>query len=217
MNRNKFIVRFTAVLMITALLLCGCKNSAEQEKENPVPVQNTVEKSSNSFGARYTFSLGRISREMTDDLEALKLSMNSADWTTLSTGLVDDNGVQYSSYSYHDNGVTLTAAVEDGSGKVMNLGCGCQSKELESSAYRLSFLRLAAAIAVHAGGYDGDAAAYFTGLYITLLNSEDDTFCYGNSLYIKSVDEDTTVLMTAPCSEKVISEKNYKEYPITTD
>ena len=70
--------------------------------------------------------------------------------------------------------------------------------------------RIQTYIAVHAGGYDKDDAGYFIMLFTILLYGEEDTLCYGDSLYIKSVDRDTTVLMTAPCSQRIIREKHYK-------
>lgn len=216
MNRHK--LRVIAALLVLLTLLCGCQNTSQQEESKaPTPVQETIERSDNSFGARYRFTLGSITKEMTEDFKSLNLSLSNANWTTLSVGLVDDNGVQYSSYCNRIGAVTLTAAVESESGKVMNIGCGCQTEQLKDSAYRLSFLRLAATIAVHAGGYGEDDLNYFLGIYKTLADEDEDTLRYESSLYIKSVDDSTTVLMTMPCSESILRKNQYIKYDLYYD
>lgn len=198
---------------MVSLLLGGCQQSAAGSgKKTTEPSQKTIERSNNSFGARYNFTLGNISKEISKDIENMGIVLNNTDWETLSAGLVDDNGVKYGSYCNRDGKVTFTAAVEDESGKVMNIGCGCHTAQLEDEAYRNSFIRLATTIALNAGGYDDDQLSFFMVLFRTLLDGKDDTLYYSGSLYFKSVDDKTTVLMVAPCDDKYISENNYKEY-----
>ena len=209
MNKQRTIVRLEALLLITALLFGGCANPGDTGSESPTPSRTRTEDSENSFGSRYSFTIEEISKELSED-DLCKDYSDFSQWETISEGLVDDNGVCYSSCCIRADGVIFTAAVENDSRKVMNIGCGCQSDQLERFSFRLSFFCLAASIAVHAGGYDKDDAGYFIMLFTILLYGEEDTLCYGDSLYIKSVDRDTTVLMTAPCSQRIIREKHYK-------
>lgn len=217
MNRHKFRV-IAALLSAVMLMLCACQSAPpEEENKPPTPISNTIESSDNSYGACYKFTLGSITKEMVGDFESLNLHLDISNWETLSTGLVDDNGVRYSSYCNHVGAVTVTAAVEIESGKLMNIGCGCQTKQLSDKAFKRNFLRLAALIAVHAGGYSKDDLDYFIGIYKTLVDGDDDTLRYESSLYIESVDDSTTVLMTMPCSETVLRKNQYIKYDLYYD
>ena len=214
MNKKTQIFRLTVVLiMLFALILTGCQSDETQsKKKSPTPSEKTIERSENSFGARYNYTLGEISNAIAEDAGSMNLELKNADWKTISAGLVDDNGVNYSSYCNREGKVTFTAAVEDESGKVMNIGCGCQTSQLDNTAYRSSFVRLAATIAVNAGGYDKNDLGYFMLLFKALLNDSNDTLYYEGSLYFKSVDNETTVLMVAPCDDKYLSEHEYAVY-----
>jgi len=212
MNKQKLLLSLTAAILALILLLCGCQSGEEKKDALPIPIRTTVEASDNSFGARYSFTLGKISKDIGRNLGSLRIELKEENWETLSVGLIDDNGVKYTSYCNHTDSVSFIAAVEDESGKVMNFGCGCGSEQLSDSAYRSSFLRLAALIAVQTGGYSDDSTAFFMGLFQDLLDSEEEALSYGETLYFKSIDEKTTVLMTAPCSEQVMIDKQYKNY-----
>ncbi len=177
----------------------------------PSPEKVTMEMSKNSFGARYRFTLEEISDVLDDELEDMNIPVKKDDWEILSEGLVDDNGVRYSSYCNRKNSIVFTAAAEEKSKKLMNIGCGCKTDQLNSFAYRTVFVRIAAKIAVCADGYADDALDALMRIFMTLLNGDEDTLSYQGALYIKSVDKETTVLMTAACSEAVVKEKNYQE------
>lgn len=213
MNKRQILSLTIALITAISLLLGACQESETKvEKTAPEPSKKTIERSENSFGARYNFTLGQISREIAPDAEKIGIELNNGDWEVLSDGLVDDNGVKYTSYCNKKGKVTFTAAVENESGKVMNIGCGCDTKQLSNAAYRSSFIRLSALIAIHAGGYNSDDLSFFMIFFKTLIEGLDETFYYQGSLYFKSVDKITTVLMVAPCDDKYTSINSYKEY-----
>ena len=190
---------FPALLLILALLLSGCGDSNTQL----LPMRTTIEKSENSYGARYIFTLQEFSRQLTGIIDDSDLKLKEDQWESITDDLVDDNGVRYSSYCYRAGSVTFTVAAENESGKLMNIGCGCDSTLLEDASFRNSYIRLCAALAQYAGGYEDNSVDFFVNIYITLLDGDNDTLSYGESLYIKSIDDTTTVLMTAPCSDDI--------------
>lgn len=190
------------------LILCGCG-----EKDTmPTPAADTVEKSENSFGARYSFTLTEIDKELTEALNSLGAEYDQAKWEMLSNGLIDNNGVAYLSYTKTQKGITYAAAVENDSKKVMNIGCGCPSERLENVLYRERFLKLNAAIAGCAGGYEKSDRVYIEKIFDKLLTDHEDTLYYEGMLYIRSIDKGTTLLMTAPCSKMVVRKNEYREY-----
>ena len=206
MQRNKWIGGIAALLLIPVMLV-GCGKDAAAKL--PEPSTDTIEASENSFGARYRFTLDKFTEEIADDLEELNLTPFQRKWETLSEGLVDNNGVYYTSCCNRVKGITFTAAVEDQSKKVMNIGCGCESEKLEDKAFCEKFIRLAAQIAVHSGGFKQNDIEGLNSIFTKLMDGSEDILCLGELLFIKSIDEETTVLMTAPCSPEVIKKNQY--------
>ena len=206
---SKRILCCIAVLLIITAFFSGCSED-KQNTKLPELSKNTIEASPNSFGARYRFTLADFTQEIAGDMEDMNLSPFPKTWETLSVGLVDDNGVKYTSFCSRVKGITFTAAVENDSGKVMNIGCGCRSDKLEDDVFREKFIRLAATLAEHAGGFEEEELDGLTGIFMMLMNGEEDTLYYERTLYIKSIDEETTVLMTAPCSEKITEKNKYQ-------
>lgn len=206
--------RILSLLLAAAMLcaaFCGCQ-SKEEEDAPPVPSGLTAEDSDNSFGARYYFQLNSICKRIAPDLKDLGIELNRKDWETVSAELADDRGVGYSSLCNRKNDVTFAAAVENDSGKVMNFGCGCRSEKLKNKAFRDRFVSIAAISAQYTGGYEKKDRDFLSGIFNRLLNGDDDILVYKGTLYIKSVDDETTVLITAPCDDAIIREKEYKEY-----
>lgn len=195
-----------ALTAAIALLLCACGAAGN----TPSPERTTTEDSDNSFGARWSFTLDEFSEAAAEELENADVRLSDDKWETINAGLIDDNGVTYSSFCRHAEQITFIAAVEDDSNKVMNIGCGCETELLEDEAFRSKLIDVAAITALNAGGYAGETKAYFISAFTTLLDSDDDTLYHGDQLFIKSVDNKTTVLMTAPCSGKVREKNHYK-------
>lgn len=193
----------TALILAVCLMFCGCEN------KNPLPKLDTIEASDNSFGARYAFTLDEFTEDAADELgEDFELTKDG--WEIISGELVDDNSIGYSSYCQHAGDFTFTVAVENESGKVMNIGCGCDSKRLEDTEFQDNFVALCARMAIIAGGYEDKQLDFFVGIFALLLNSDNEIVSHGESLYIKSVDDAATVLMTAPCSEDIIEKNHYQ-------
>ncbi len=204
MKRNRTSIGLTAWILAVMLILCGC------QKNGPQPVDDLIEASSNSFGARYIFTRSTFTEMASGALEDEDIVLKANGWETITGDLVDDNGVKYSSYCNRTDDLTFTVAVENESGKVMNVGCGCDSKLLSDDSFRERFVRISAITALTAGGYDPKNRDYFVGIFNDLLDGDDEIVSYGGSLYIKSVDDAATVLMTAPCSDDVIENNRYR-------
>ena len=206
MKHKTFVWGFSALILTAAILLCSC-----QDHPTLKPVDTTTDESENSFGARCTFTLKEFTETSADAFEDLEISLKDDGWQTINVGLIDDNGVKYSSYYQHTGEITFTAAVEYDSQKVMNIGCGCETKKLEDPAFRKKLLKSAAVTAQTIGGYAANSTMFFEFVFSWLSDCDDDALYYGNSLLIKSVDQKTTVLMTAPCSEEVREKNRYRK------
>lgn len=205
MKRKSFYIGQIALILTICMIFCGCEN------KNPLPKQDTIEGSDNSFGARYTFTLETFTAMAAKAFDAEDFLLKKDGWKPITDDLVDDNGVKYSSYYQRAGEITFTVAVEADNGKVMNIGCGCETKRLGDEDFRDSFVRICARTAIAAGGYEDRQLDFFVGIFNDLLDGDDEIVSHGESLYIISVDDAATVLMTAPCSEDII-EKNH--YPV---
>lgn len=233
--------RFISIVMVALLIMsmcaCGAKDAESdniiveetQAQTLPTPTTVTYEQSDNKLGARYIFTLEEFntmlnlaSKQLQGDSESNKEAFDFDNWEIISKKLKDDNGVEYSSYYYATDTLTITAAVENESKKVMNLGCGTTYNEFVSGdvEFQNTVMITSAIIAMVAGGYEQDALQFLYNIfYDSAKNSEQ--FYYENSVYmmnLSSNDESnqTVVLfMTSPCQDKILSEwglTNYAEY-----
>ncbi len=230
----KKIICLVLVLLMT-LCTCACsdKNSAQSDKQNdsvvaadeyPLPKEITFEESENNLGARYIFTL----QAFNDKLNAACKELGTKDvqeffdfenWQIMSSELVDDNGIEYTSFYYPTDTLTITAAVENKSQKVMNIGCGNTYEEFVNSdaEYQYTVMLTAAIIAMVAGGYTESDIEF---LYDIFFDSAKNNvqFFYQNAVYMMNLskaegEEGSVVLfMTSPCKDKIKSEWELTDY-----
>ncbi len=223
------------LVLLMTLCMCACsdKNSDQSDKQNdsvaaaaeyPLPKEITFEESENNLGARYTFTL----QEFNDKLNAACKELGTKDvqeffdfenWQVMSSELVDDNGIEYSSYYYPTDTLTITAAVENKSQQVMNIGCGNTYEEFVNSdaEYQYTVMLTAAIIAMVAGGYtESDIEFLYDIFFDSAKNNEQ--FYYQNSVYMMNLskaegEEGSVVLfMTSPCKDEIKSEWELTDY-----
>ncbi len=233
---KRFICIVLVVLCVFALTACnkqsGTKNIMSDDSDMvqeaqtvslPVAKTLTHEESKNNLGARYNFTLKEFNTMLneasknlgTDDGEAFDFD----NWQIMSDELEDDNGIMYSSYYYPTDTLTITAAVESESGKVMNLGCGATYEEfVEADAdYQYTVMLTAAIISMVAGGYSEDDLEF---LYYIFFDSakNDKQFFYNNSVYMmnlskaEGVEGSAVLFMTSPCKDEILHEWELTDY-----
>ncbi len=232
--------RFICIVLVLVSMLTitacnkqsGTKNimsddgSAVQEVDSvSLPVANTLtyEESSNNLGARYTFTLKEFNTMLNEACEDMGVeegeSFDYDNWSVMSKDLEDDNGIVYSSYYYATDTLTITAAVENESKKVMNLGCGTTYEEfVEADAdYQYTVMLTAAIISMVAGGYTDSDLEF---LYYIFFDSAkyDEQFFYNNSVYMmnlskaEGVEGSVVLFMTSPCKDEIKDEWNLTDY-----
>ncbi|MBR2715803.1 MAG: hypothetical protein IKB73_06345 [Ruminococcus sp.] len=227
------------ITLIMVLSLCACNKvssdktviNAENEAEVsakkldfPAPTKLMWEKSENNLGARYIFTLEEFNEKLNSASAKLAKSevkehFDFKNWVKMADNLVDDNGIKYSSYYYATDTLTITAAVENESGKVMNLGCGTSySQFVEADAeYQYTIMLTAAIISMVAGGYEEDALEFLYYIFFDSAKSEKGFF-YNNGVYMMNLskaegEEGSVVLfMTSPCKDEILTEWELIDY-----
>ena len=207
MNNKNIRAAFAATVLVVATLLGACGKNTDY----PPPIRSTIEESENSFGARYNFTLEEFTENIEEDMAQLDVALSVDGWKIINQGLIDDNGVKYSSYYNRAGDITFTAAVEDECGKVMNIGCGCESARLENKSFYNRFEKITSVTAQHAGGFSKSDLDFVMALFQMLIDSKENELYYEKTLYIKSIDSSTTVLMIAPCSDEIKEKNQYQE------
>ena len=229
------------IAILLVLSLCACNketatkgimtdSSADEVPltvKYPAPTNLTYEDSDNNLGARYIFTLEEFNTMLNTACENLGTTavaqyFDYRNWQVMSDNLTDNNGIKYSSYYYATDTLTITAAVENESGKVMNLGCGTSYDEFANADadYQYTVMLTSAIIAMVAGGYTENDIEF---LYCIFFDSAkfNEQFIYHNNIYMmnisKSEGEEGSALlfMTSPCKDEIKSEwklTDYKNY-----
>ena len=229
------------IVILLVLSLCACNketatkgimtDSSSDEVpltvKYPAPTNLTYEDSDNNLGARYIFTLEEFNTMLNTACENLGTTdvdqyFDYSNWQVMSDNLTDNNGIKYSSYYYATDTLTITAAVENESGKVMNLGCGTSYDEFANADadYQYTVMLTSAIIAMVAGGYTENDIEF---LYCIFFDSAkfNEQFIYHNNIYMmnisKSEGEEGSALlfMTSPCKDEIKSEwelTDYKNY-----
>lgn len=235
--------RFICITMVVLFLLslCACNketgtksimtdstaNQVAQSVSYPVPDTLTYEESDNKLGMRYVFTLSEFNDMLNAACDELSKEneieyFDIDNWQLMSDNLTDDNNIRYSSYYYSTDTLTLTAAVENDSNKVMNLGCGTSYTEFANSDadYQYTVMLTSAIMAMVAGGYsEEDLEFLYCMFFDSAKNSEQ--FFYHNGVYMMNIskaegDENAAVLfMMSACDDSIIEEwelTDYKDY-----
>ncbi|MBQ8860256.1 MAG: hypothetical protein IJ015_02835 [Ruminococcus sp.] len=224
---KKLVCVILAVIFVFSLTACNKETSQKKIMSDstsdqlattvkyPVPVTLTYEESENNLGARYTFTLKEFNEMLNSACKNLGTSeieefFDYSNWCVMSDNLTDDNGIKYSSYYYATDTLTISAAVENESGKVMNLGCGTSYEEFASADadYQYTVMLTSAIIAMVAGGYTEEDLEFLYCIYFDSAKNN-EKFYYHNGVYMmnisKSKDEEGSALlfMTSPCQEEI--------------
>lgn len=232
---KKFICVILVVLFVFSLTACNketanksiMSDSTADEASTvryPVPVTLTYEESENNLGARYTFTLKEFNNMLNSACKNLGTSeveefFDFSNWCVMSDNLTDDNGIKYSSYYYATDTLTISAAVENESGKVMNLGCGTSYEDFAKAQadYQYTVMLTSAIIAMVAGGYTEKDLEFLYCIYFDSAKNN-EKFYYHNGVYMmnisKSMDEEGSALlfMTSPCQEDIKGEWELTDY-----
>lgn len=232
---KRFICIVLVVLCVLSLTACnkqsGTKNIMSDDGEVvqeaqtvSLPVSKTLthEISDNNLGARYNFTLEEFNTMLNEASENLGSDAQAFDfdnWKIMSDELEDDNGIMYSSYYYATDTLTITAAVETESQKVMNLGCGTTYEEfVEADAdFQYTVMLTSAIVAMVANGYDDSALEF---LYYIFFDSAkyDKQFFYNNCVYMmnlsktQGVEGSVVLFMTSPCKDEILDEWALTDY-----
>lgn len=230
--------RIISILLtiIFVLSLCACNKETAQKGimtdssndqamltvKYPAPTTLTYEESENNLGARYVFTLEEFNTMLNSACESLGTAEKSFDfsnWQVMSDNLTDNNGIKYSSYYYSTDTLTITAAVENESGKVMNLGCGTSYDEFANADadYQYTVMLTSAIIAMVAGGYTENDIEF---LYCIFFDSAkfNEQFIYHNNIYMMNIsktegEEGSALLfMTSPCKDEIEKEWELTDY-----
>lgn len=232
------LIKKTASLLLIFILICICifstacgntnngsatdNNLVVSETENdpyPAPVEKTWESSDNALGARYIFDLEELCKRLQKSVKEMGVSISSFnydDWKILSENLVDDNGVEYSTYYYSTDKLAFTAAVENRSKKVMNVGCGCSYDMFtdEEEDYQYSVLTMTSLIACTAGGYSIDDIDFMYSLIVDVTKNTSSIY-FNNNIYLVKYDEnenESVLFMISAISETKSKEWNLIDY-----
>lgn len=230
--------RIICLLLTVVLLLslCACakesKNvdatdntkSIQTKKINaPKPITITTESSENKLGARYTFTLQQYNDMLNDACKKMSDDKTSEyfvfeNWNLMSNNLTDDNGVKYETYCYATDMLTITAAVEKQSKKIMNISCGAPYEQFEDGDenFQYNVILTSAILAMVAGGYDEDALEFLYSIFYDSAKNK-EKFFYEDIMYMmdysKSEGDVSVVLfMTSPCTENIKTEWKLVDY-----
>ncbi len=232
--------RIIAILLTLVLVLSLCACNKETTKKGimtdssfdeaittvryPVPVTLTYEESENNLGARYTFTLSEFNSMLNAACEELSTDdfceyFDFNNWQLMSDNLTDDNGIKYSSYYYSTDTLTITAAVENESQKIMNLGCGTSYEEFAKADadYQYTVMLTSAIIAMVAGGYTVNDIEF---LYCIFFDSAkfNEKFFYHNGVYMMNISKaegekgSALLFMTSPCKDEIEKEWELTDY-----
>ena len=202
------------ILILTAVILSSCGDDPNAPHH---PSHSTVENAENSAGMRFVISFGELDGLMQDmavRLERKGIGFDpDGEWSILTEGLVDDNGVGYTSYVKQAKDAVLTAAVEDESGKLINVGCGCSSDVLTDER-KENFVTLTAALAACVGGYEWKDVDFLKKLTEECLVEKDSALYYDGMSFTRSEDEESTVLILSPSSLETAMEREERIFEV---
>lgn len=244
--REMIMKRIFALILVCLMVffLASCKQkddtqailtSEEQIEQKldasyyPVPRADIVADSNNSMELSFSYTLKEYTKMLNQSYRHFLGESNdenvyfySKNWQLMSSQLTDDNGVKYSSYYYEFSDVVLTAAVENETGLVMNIGCGCTYQDFENDVdgYQFTYMIMSAMVCAVGCGYETDDMNFIYYIFLDAINSDKAFYYEGVAYTVKyqqgEDDQKGSVLcMASPISEQKLSSWNlsdYKEY-----
>ncbi len=232
------VIRILCLIMVGLLMfsLCSCSKEENKDKESadvavteqtinfPLPKEKRYEQSSNNLGARYTFTLEEFNTMLNEESGSLSSSENEQffdykNWELMTEDLEDENGIQYDSYYYTTDTLTITVAVEKHSKKIMNIGCGATYEEFVNSDadYQYTVILTSAIIAMVAGGYTQDDLEFLYYIYFDAAKY-DQQFFYNNAVYMMNLSKEkgeegaVVLFMTSPCKDEILTQWELTDY-----
>ena len=230
----------TAILIAAAAL--SCLTACGEDKEIKVDVDKpqtaatvdepdflgtraeAIEESKNVNGMRFTSTLydftSRYNAEMS--LRGEKDILHMEGWHKNGQVNKDANGVKIQYYYYDDNGVELTATVEEDCEKLVNVGCGTTmghfiSKENNEKNSDKILLK-AALVAQAACGYDSSHVDTLQDIFFR-VTEDNSTLWYDGFVFSLSTKEDKSdsqdslmLFRVFPVTEKLKEEWNLEAY-----
>ncbi len=190
----------------------------------PVPSKLTYEDSTNKLGARYVFTLQEYNTMLNDACKNFGEGENANyfdfnNWKAMSDNLTDDNGVMYESYCYATDMLTITAAVEKESQKVMQISCGAPYKQFEDGTedFQYNVILTTAILAMVAGGYEQEDLTFLYSIFYDSAKEKQGFYYHSNFYmvdYSKGTEDDISVVlfMTSPCKDEIKTEWNLTDY-----
>ena len=126
------------IAFILTFTLSACSDSkmniSVEQPENistgdeifPAQNKNSIEKSSNTNGMRFTYTLAEFTEKYNEITKTTGGSdlLNFKKWKKQGEITSDVNGVKIQYYIYNENNINFTASVEVESEKIVNIGCG---------------------------------------------------------------------------------------------
>lgn len=229
MNK-KLICLFLCFIFLLGLASCSPQQessevssgaTADQTDNNqyfPSPQAVAWEKSDNATGARFDMTLAEYTdafNKMYNSLGGGSEEIEYSSWQKMKSGEKDENGVEYDYYYYSDDKAVLTATVETGSEKLMNLGCGTTVAvfvDNTNTNYQTIVLTMAGIMASVAGGYSVDNVKFFSDLYIDTISNSNNSFWYKNGIYLLNIeegssDDNSTMLFRVVAAEDKIKDE----------
>ena len=230
----------TAILIAAAALscltACGEDNEIKVDVDKPQTAATVdepdflgtraeaIEESKNVNGMRFTSTLydftSRYNAEMS--LRGEKDILHMEGWHKNGQANKDANGVKIQYYYYDDNGVELTATVEEDCEKLVNVGCGTTmgrfiSKENNEKNSDKILLK-AALVAQAACGYDSSYVDTLQDIFFRVTENNStlwyDSFVFSLSTKEDKYDSQNSLMLfrVFPVTEKLKAEWNLEKY-----
>lgn len=211
--------KLTAVFLAAlAISFSGC-SSGKNLDLYPVEKETRAEESSNTLGARFTFTLKQFTELMNENLKAMSPNADTAQldfdrWRMLTDQMKDDNQVALSTFGYQMGEVTLEAAIEDDNEKMINVACSCPFDDFydEEKDLKDPVLTYAALTAVVAGGYEQTAIDFFFELYSKMLDEGKHALYFHNMVCGAAQDSQNTVMFFVNAIDEEIAREREIEF-----
>ena len=227
----------TAVMTLSLLTACGKEKEVKIDVDQPQNAATVdepaylgtraeaVEDSRNVNGKRFTSTLydftSRYNAEMS--LRGEKDVIHMEGWKKNGQVTKDENGIRIQYYYYDDNGMNITATVEEDSDKLVNIGCGTTmghfvGKEDNGEKKSDKILLRAALVAQAVCGYPSGHVNTLQNIFYR-ITEENKTLWYDGFVFALNTREDGAdsqnslmLFRVFPVTDKLKEEWHLEEY-----
>lgn len=200
-------IMLLSVMALSLLTACGKEDQIKIDVDQPQNAATVdepsylgtraeaVEDSKNVNGKRFTATLydftSRYNAEMS--LRGEKDILHMEGWKKNGQVNKDENGIRIQYYYYDDNGMNITATVEEDSEKLVNIGCGTTMSHFVGKENREKksdkVLLRAALVAQAACGYSSSQINTLQNIFYRVTN-DDKTLWYDGFVFSLSTKDD---------------------------